>query len=274
MRPVITLLTDFGPTSTAVCSGVMVGICPEATIIVINHQITRYSIAEGASTLVVALPSMPVGTHVAVVDPGVGTDRLALAIRTARGDVLIGPDNGLLVGPAEALGGIAEVRSIESRELMLPVISSSFHGRDVFAPVAAHLAAGMPLERVGPPVPAERLVRLPEPRVTIRDGVLETEITRVLLFGNVTFAGGAAELEAALGRLEFGRQVVIEFDGGGAKPAVRDVTTWERAFGRVPVGASLLFIESEGQLSFADNQGDAARRLGLAAGQAVRIRAG
>jgi S-adenosylmethionine hydrolase len=252
----------------------MIGICPQANIIVIDQQITRWSIAEGARTLVFALPSMPVGTHVAVVDPGVGTDRLALAIRTARGDVLVGPDNGLLVAAAAALGGIDEVRSINNRELMLPVVSSSFHGRDVFAPVAAHLATGVPLERVGPPVPAERLVRLSEPRLMIGDGVLETEITRVLLFGNVTLAGGAAELEAALGPLEFGRQVVIEFDGGDGKAAVREVTTWERAFGRVPVGASLLLIESECQLSFADNQGDAARRLGLAVGQAVRICAG
>ena len=274
MRPVITLLTDFGPASTAVCRGVMVGICPRANIIVISHQIRRYSIAEGAHTLVFALPSMPVGTHVAVVDPGVGTDRLALAIRTARGDVLVGPDNGLLVAASAALGGIDEVRSIENRELMLPVVTSSFHGRDVFAPAAAYLATGVPLERVGPPVPAERLVRLSEPCPTIRDGVLETEITQVLLFGNVTFAGGAAELEAALGPLNFGRQVAIEFDGGDGKAAIREVTTWERTFGRVPVGASLLLIESEGQLSFADNQGDAARRLGLDVGQAVRIRAG
>lgn len=274
MRPLITLLTDFGPASTAVCQGVMLGICPQANIIVISHQITRYSIAEGARTLVFALPSMPVGTHVAVVDPGVGTDRLALALRTARGDVLVGPDNGLLVAAAAALGGVDEARSIENRELMLPVISSSFHGRDVFAPVAAHLATGVPLERVGPPVPAERPVRLSEPRLMIHDGVLETEITQVLLFGNVTFAGGAAELEAALGPLDFGRRVAIEFDRGDGTAAIREVTTWEHAFGRVPVGASLLLIESEGQLSFADNQGDAARRLGLAVGQAVRIRAG
>jgi S-adenosylmethionine hydrolase len=194
VRPVITFLTAFGPASTAVCRGVMIGICPQANIIVISQQITRYSIAEGARTLVFALPNMPMGTHVAVVDPGVGTDRLALAIRTARGDVLVGADNGLLVAAAVALGGIDEARSIKNRELMLPVITSSFHGRDVFAPVAAYLAAGVPLQRVGPPVPAERLVRLPEPHTTIHDGVLETEITQVLLFGNVTLAGGAAVL--------------------------------------------------------------------------------
>jgi S-adenosylmethionine hydrolase len=269
----ITILTDFGPASTAVCMGVMIGICPEANIIVISQEITPYSMAEGARTLAFALPSMPVGTHVAVVDPGVGTGRLALAIRTARGDALVGPNNGLLIAAAQALGGIDEVRSLENREWMLPNITPSFHGRDVFAPVAAHLAAGVPFERVGPPVPAERLARLSEPRPTISAGVLETEITRVLLFGNVTFAGGAIELEAALGPLDYGREVTIEFEGGDRIAAVEEATTWERTFGGVPIGASLLFIESEGQLSFADNQGNAARRLGLTVGQSVRIHA-
>jgi S-adenosylmethionine hydrolase len=102
--------------------------------------------------------------------------------------------------------------------------------------------------------------------------VLETEITHVLLFGNVTLAGGAAELAAALGPLELGQQLEVEFSGSDGNAAVWEVTTWERAFGQVPVGASLLLIESEGQLSVAHNQGDAAHRLGLSVGQAVRIR--
>jgi S-adenosylmethionine hydrolase len=107
---------------------------------------------------------MPIGSHVAVVDPGVGTSRLAIAIKVGRGDVLIGPDNGLLVGAAERLGRITEVRSIENRDLMLPVVTSSFHGRDIFSPSPAHIAMGTPFESVGPVVPAERLVRLVEPR--------------------------------------------------------------------------------------------------------------
>src|SRR5205823_12588995 len=97
------------------------------------------------------------GVHVAVVDPGVGTERLPVALRARRGDILIGPDNGLLIPAAEALGGIAEARSIENRELTLPVISSGFHGRDIFSPVAAHLAMGVPFESVGPVVATDRL---------------------------------------------------------------------------------------------------------------------
>ena len=142
-RPVITFLSDFGPAAPAVCRGVMFRIAPDANIIDINHQVPRYSIRDGAASLVFALPHMPVGVHVAVVDPGVGTDRLPIGIRVRRGDVLIGPDNGLLVGAAERLGGIAEVRVLENRDLMLPVVTSSFHGRDLFSPLAAHIAMGV-----------------------------------------------------------------------------------------------------------------------------------
>jgi len=272
MRPIITFTTDFGPAAPAVCRGVMFRICPDANIIDVSHQVPRYAIREGAGTLLFALPHMPVGIHVAVVDPGVGTDRLAVALRTARGDVLVGPDNGLLIPAAEALGGIVEARVLANRELMLSEVSSSFHGRDIFAPMAGHLAAGVPFEQVGPSVPVETLVRLPEIRPTVRDGVFESVIVHVLIFGNVTLAGVPADLEAAIGPLTPGRPLVVEFPAHGGAPAVEERTVWERTFGRVPVGASLLMADSEGNLELADNQGDVARRLGLAIDRPVRIR--
>ena len=272
MRPVITFLTDFGPSAPAVCRGVMFRICPDANVIDINHQVPRYSIRDGARSLVFALPHMPVGTHVAVVDPGVGTERLPLALKVARGDVLIGPDNGLLIDGAQALGGIVEARAIENRELMLPVISSSFHGRDIFSPVAAHLSSGVSYESVGPTIPIEGLVRLPLVRPTIAEGVLESQIVHVLTFGNVTFAGTAADLEAAIGPLSPGRPLAMEFPAHGGAGTVEERTVWERTFGRVPIGSSLLMADSEGHLSLADNQGDAARRLGLTVDRPVRIR--
>ena len=271
VRPVITFLTDFGPSAPAVCRGVMFGIAPDANIIDISHQVPRYSISDGARTLVFALPYMPVGVHVAVVDPGVGTDRLPLALRARRGDVLIGPDNGLLIPAAEALGGIAEARSIENRDLMLPVISSSFHGRDIFSPVAAHVAMGVPFESVGPVVDVDRLVRLPQPKPTVREGALETVIVGVMSFGNVTFAGVPADLEKAIGKLEPGRPLLLEFGASNGGPNTRERTTWAETFGRVPLGASLVMADSQGTLSFADNQGNAAARLGLSVDQAVRI---
>jgi S-adenosylmethionine hydrolase len=274
MRPIITFTTDFGPAAPAVCRGVMFRICPDANIIDISHQVPRYAIREGAGTLVFALPHMPVGIHVAVVDPGVGTERLAVALRTARGDILVGPDNGLLVPAGEALGGVVEARSLENRELMLPVISSSFHGRDIFAPMAAHLAAGVAFERVGPSVPVDALVRLPEVRPTIHDGLFESLIVHVLIFGNVTLAGVPADLEAAVGPLVPGRPLLVEFPAYDGAPAVEERTVWELTFGRVPVGSSLLMADSEGNLELADNRGDTARRLGLSVDRPVRIRAG
>ena len=270
-RPVITFASDFGPAAPAVCRGVMFRIAPDANIIDISHQIPRYSIRDGAGTLVFALTHMPVGVHVAVVDPGVGTDRLAIAIRTGRGDVLIGPDNGLLVPAAELLGGIVEVRSIENRDLMLPVVTSSFHGRDIFAPVAAHLAMGVPFESVGPLVPAERLVRLAVPQAAVRDGGLDTEITHVLIFGNVTFAGTPADLEAAIGPVRPGRRLAVEFAADNGRVAVREETVWAETFGAVPLGHSLLMSDSEGCLSLADNQRNAAERLGLVVDRPARI---
>ena len=273
-RPVITFLTDFGPSAPAVCRGVMFGIAPDANIIDISHQVPRYSIREGAGTLVFALRHMPVGIHVAVVDPGVGTQRLPVALKVARGDILIGPDNGLLPPAADTLGGIVEARAIENRALMLPVITSSFHGRDLFAPVAAHLATGTPLESVGSPLDPAHLTRLPVPRAAVRQGGLDTVVTHVLIFGNVTFAGEPADLEAAIGPLSHGRPIRLEFPAHDGRPAAIETTVWEETFGSVPLGASLLMADSENHLSLADNQGNAAERLGLAVDRPARITAG
>lgn len=273
-RPFITFLTDFGPSAPGVCRAVMLGIAPEANIVDITHDIPRYSIRDGAHALVFALPYVPVGVHVAVVDPGVGTARLPVAIRTGRGDILIGPDNGLLVPAAEKLGGIVEARAIRNRGLMLQTISSSFHGRDIFSPVAAHLAMGTPFEEVGPPIPPGSLARLRLPQPVVRDGGLDTSVVHVMVFGNVTLAAVPEDLERAVGPLAPGRPLVVEFGAADGRPAVSERTTWAETFGGVPVGASLLMEDSEGNLEFADNQGDAAARLGLAVDRPVRITAG
>ena len=274
MRPVITFTTDFGPSAPAVCRAVMFRFCPDANIIDISHQVPRYSIRDGAGTLVFALPYMPIGIHVAVVDPGVGTDRLPVGLLTGRGDILIGPDNGLLIEAGEAIGGIVEARVLQNRELMLTKISSSFHGRDIFAPMAGHLAAGTPFESVGPTVPVDQLVRLPVIAPTVREGALETSVVHVLIYGNLTFAGVPADLEAAIGPLTPKRPLVLEFPARLGEPAVEERTVWARTFGEVPLGASLLYSDSEGHLALADNQGDAAARLGVALDRPVSIRPG
>ncbi len=216
-----------------------------------------------------ALPYGPVGVHVGVVDPGVGTARRPIAIRTGRGDVLIGPDNGLLPPVADALGGIAEARELTNRELWLPVTSSTFHGRDIFAPVAAHLATGdARFEAVGDPIPTAELERVREPEATASEGRIDTAVTYVDSFGNIRLAGGADELTTAFGELTDGMPLIVEF--GDPNPA-RESTRYGSTFGAVAAGESLVYVDSLGNLAMADNQGSLATRLGIGHDRPVRI---
>lgn len=273
-RPVISFLTDFGPDGpAAICRGVMLGIARDAQIVDLAHGIRKFAIADGAYLLESAVPYLPVGVHVAVVDPGVGTERRPIALRAARGDVLVGPDNGLLIPAAEVLGGVVEARAIENRALMLPVTSSTFHGRDIFAPVAAHLASGAPFETVGPAVPPADLVRLAVPTPVVRDGGLDTAVIYVDSFGNIRFAATPDDLERAVGSLGGGRPLVVEFAAANDGRPTVERTAWRQTFGGVPVGSSLLFRDSLGRVALADNQADAAARLGVAPGRAGRITA-
>jgi S-adenosylmethionine hydrolase len=272
-RPVISFLTDFGPDSAAaICRGVMLSIARDAQIVDISHSVRKYAIADGAYLLTIALPWMPVGVHVAVVDPGVGTARRPIAIRTRRGDVLIGPDNGLLVAPAEVLGGIDEARVIENRDWMLPRTSSTFHGRDIFAPAAANLAIGGAFEDVGTIVAADSLVRLPVAEPVARDGGLDSAVLYVDSFGNLRLAGVPDDLHRAIGELTPGRGLEIEFGAANGSGQVMERTQWARTFGDVPVGAPLVYEDSFGHLAYADSQGNVAARLKIATGRPVRIR--
>jgi S-adenosylmethionine hydrolase len=273
-RPFISFLTDFGPDGPApICRGVMLGIAPDANIVDVGHSITKYAIAEGADLLAGAVRYFPIGIHVAVVDPGVGTERLPVGIRTQRGDILIGPDNGLLIPAAEALGGAVEARQLENRDLMLPRTSSTFHGRDIFSPVAAHLATGTPFEKVGREIRVKTLVRLAAPMPEVAKGELRTAVVFVDSFGNVRFAAQPADLARAIGPLEPGRNVVVEL-GANGHAAVTERTTWQQTFGRVGEGESLLYQDSLGSVSLADNQANAAKRLSVTVGTTARIRAG
>jgi S-adenosylmethionine hydrolase len=252
----------------------MLTIAPDAQILDIGHNVRKYAIRDGAFLLWAAVAYLPIGVHVAVVDPGVGTERRPIAILTARGDVLVGPDNGLLMPPAERLGGIREARVLENRDLWLPVTTSTFHGRDIFSPVAAHLAMGVPFETVGPSIEPGELVQLRMPTATPRDGGLDTAIAFIDSFGNARLAGWPADLAAAVGPLEAGRPLIVELAGaagnGSSPTEVR--ATWQRTFGAVPIGEPLLYQDSSGTISLSDNQGDIAARLGLVVDRPARIR--
>jgi S-adenosylmethionine hydrolase len=269
-RPFVSMLTDWGARdpSAAICHGVVLNIIPEALIVDITHEIEKYNIRHGALMLWSALPYLPVGAHMAVVDPGVGTPRRPIAIETARGDTLVGPDNGLLIPGAERLGGIARVHQIHNIEYRLPVISSTFHGRDLFAPAAAHLALGVPLESIGPEIDPHDLVQIDWPPVVVRDRELESTVIYSDTFGNLKLAGLTADLVAALGPLEHGD--VLEVRLGGARRLRK--MPWAPTFGEVPEGEHIVLEDSYGRLSIAENQGNAAESLKVTEGDAVRFR--
>jgi S-adenosylmethionine hydrolase len=272
-RPFISFLTDFGPDSAAaICRGVMLSIARDAQIIDISHSVRKYAVRDGAFLLAGSLPWMPIGIHVGVVDPGVGTARRPIGLLTGRGDILIGPDNGLLIPAAEKLGGMREARVLENRAWMLERTSSTFHGRDIFSPMAAHLAIGGDFGEVGPTVQNASLaaIRFPEPAV--RDGVLESSIVYVDSFGNLRLAGEAADLVRAVGELTPGRSFQVEFAASNGGGSIVETAAWARTFGDIPVGRPLLYEDSSGRLGFADNQADAARRLGVGVDRPVTIR--
>jgi hypothetical protein len=270
-RPVVSLTTDFGARdpSAAICKGVVLTIAPGVTVIDITHEVAKFQVRDGALVLWCALPFLPVGVHVAVVDPGVGTERLPIALETARGDVLVGPDNGLLVPAADRLGGIVRAHALENPAYRLGAISRSFHGRDIFAPAAAHLALGVPIGDLGRALDPAALARLdwPEPRIT--PGALETAVVYVDSFGNAKLAGEPADLAAALGPLEPGDLLALAWIDGS------DVRTskvpWAETFGSVPPGAPLVYEDSYGRLCLAANQASVAALLGLRDGLRLTI---
>ena len=270
-RPFVSLLSDWGlrDPSPAICHGVILGIAPEALIVDISHEVDKYNITHGALLLWCALPFLPIGAHVAVVDPGVGSARRAVALETARGDYLIGPDNGLLLPGAGRLGGVVRAHRIENPQYRLPVVSSTFHGRDLFAPAAAHLAMGVPLEHIGPPTDPASLAILDWAPVRARDGELETSVLYVDTFGNAKLSGLAGDLHTSIGQLERGTQLSLRPALGRGRPRT---ITWSSTFSDVAVGEPLLYEDSYGRLSIAANQASAAEALRLEDGLTLIIR--
>jgi S-adenosylmethionine hydrolase len=266
--PFISFLTDFGDTAPATCRGVIWSILPEARINDLTHGSRAFGIRDGAFLLWSSLPYQPIGVHLAVVDPGVGTERRAIALEVARGDRLVGPDNGLLMPAAARLGGIVAAHALENRALWRDADAShTFHGRDIFAPVAAHLARGTPIAEVGPPLDPSTLMPLEFPEPVVRDGILKTSVLFVDAFGNCRLAGQPSDLAALRGHLEPGDafRVVIG-------PGERIVVPWQATFGAVAVGEPLLYEDADyAGLAIGVNQGSAAERLGLSHDSALTI---
>lgn len=266
--PFISFLTDFGTDATApaVCRGVMLGIAPDARIVDLTHAVTRQNVNEGAFLLWSALPHLPVGMHVAVVDPGVGTARRGVALRVARGDMMVGPDNGLLIPAAQRLGGVVAAHALTEPRLWKHPVSSTFHGRDVFSPVGAYLAAGEPIEAAGEAVAPDELVDLRMPDARASEGGLETAVIFVDTFGNCRIAGELADLEAVTGSPAAGRTFRLTAGGGTAS------IPFHATFGQVALGEPLLYEDADyAGLGIAVNHGSAAERFGIGAGDELRI---
>ncbi len=260
-RPVVALLTDYGPGSEHVGAlhAVIARACPEADRIDLAHDIPPGDVRRGAVVLARLAPLVPAGaTLLAVVDPGVGGGRRGVAIALRAGGALIGPDNGLLVLAADRLGA--------ARALALaapPDAAATFHGRDVFAPAVAALAAGA--ELMGQPVELSDLVRPEVPPPLAVSGRLEATVLGADRFGNVELLAWPEDLERA--GMRPGDPVSVAPAGGGAAhPA-----TVARAFSDLPLGGLLVYLDGSGAVALAVNGGDAARLLGAASGGALAI---
>nr|WP_285664463.1 SAM-dependent chlorinase/fluorinase [Actinorhabdospora filicis] len=257
--PVISLTTDYGLADgfAGVCHGVIAGIAPTARVIDVTHEVPPGDVRRGAHVLAQSLPYLPAGgVHVGVVDPGVGTVRHPLALATPRG-VLIGPDNGLLVWAAEALGGVTQAIALSNDAWHRHPVSRTFHGRDVFAPVAAHVAGGVALTDLGDPLRIGDLVRLPEPRVTAVDDGVDAEVLTVDRFGNVQLAASPSLLD------ELGEKLTVN----GWDASRGDV------FATAPTGGLVVLGDSAGRAAITVNGGSAAAVLSVAPGDVVRVRA-
>ncbi len=257
VRPTIVFMTDFGTANDAVaiCKAVMIGIAPDARILDITHQVTPYSIEEGARFLETVTPYYPGGTvFAAVIDPGVGTSRKAVVAKSKKGQYFVLPDNGL-VTPVLDRDGLDSAREITSPDWMIQApISSTFHGRDIFSPVAAHLAAGWDFNLVGPEI--TQLVRLnPKVAVSSEKGIEGVVIGLDDPFGSLVTNIPGDEFKQLGYRL--GDKVFVQIN---KKPVT---LPYVKTFMEVSVGEALLYVDSRDRVGVAVNQGNYSRMFNV-----------
>lgn len=276
--PLVTLTTDFGTADGYVgtMKGVILSIVPHAQLVDISHHIARQNLRQAAYTLYTAYPFFPPRTvHLVVVDPGVGSARRPIALCTPAG-CFVAPDNGALsyVMARERVEVVVELTDPRYR---LPQVSYTFHGRDVFAPAAAHLAAGVPISALGPPVTDP--VTFPPPRLDVAPEQVEGEVLHADRFGNVItsigllgWSAGELSLDPAFGRVE--GETLVRFRAGQAvvQVAGQEIAGVHRTYADVAPGQALALVGSEGHLEIAVREGSAAQRLGLHVGDAVVLR--
>jgi S-adenosylmethionine hydrolase len=257
--PTIVFMTDFGVVddSVALCRGVMYGIMPGVRIVDLTHQVTPFSILDGARFLYGATPYFPAGTvFVVVIDPGVGSTRKAIVARSKRGQFFVLPDNGLLT-LVEQRDGIEAVREITNPEWMIgSKLSSTFHGRDIFSPAGAHVARGDDWTNAGPEMAVKDLVQLELKAATLDErGLNATVIATDGPFGNLVTNVDADDFL----KLGYQRGQEVPVQVGGRSMKMKFVKT----FSDVPVNEPLLYIDSRGHLALAVNQNSFAATYGI-----------
>jgi S-adenosylmethionine hydrolase len=260
----ISFLSDFGLADDFVgtCHGVIKRIAPDAEIVDVTHGIAPQAVLPGALILRNTLRYLPPGVHLAVVDPGVGGTRRPVIVRDRNGDLFVGPDNGLLV-PAAELGGIESAHELANPAYALEPVSRTFHGRDLFAPAAAHLALGVEPSELGPPLALDALVRLDLPQPAVHDGLVEASVLYVDRFGNIQLNMTRDDLDRV--GIVPGTRFELELAGE------RYYATAARTYADARPGEIVLYEDSYRNVAIAINRGNAAEMFSAHPGQRVRL---
>jgi S-adenosylmethionine hydrolase len=276
--PIISILTDFGTADGYVgtMAGVMLGIAPRAQLVDLSQEIAPQDVRQAAYVLHTAYPYFPPHTvHLVVVDPGVGSARHAIALRTPAG-TFVGPDNGVF-SFVMAREDVEAVVALENPQYQLPHVSHTFHGRDVFAPAAAHLAAGVPIADLGPAVADP--IRFPPPRLEAGDGEIAGEVLHTDRFGNIITSIGilwweddGLRLDPAFEKAQPSSTPRLAAGQASVEIAGQNLTGIHRTYANVEPGAALALVGSEGFLEIAVREGNAALGLGVEPGDPVVVR--
>lgn len=276
--PLVSLLTDYGRDDefVGVCHGVILGIAPTARIVDLTHEIPRHNVRRGAIVLRNSLPYVSATVHMAVVDPQVGGDRRALAVGCVDGTILVGPDNGLLSLAWDRCGGVDVAVDVSLSPHRLEPVSSTFHGRDLFAPVAAALAAGAELLEAGEEVDSEELERIALPHPIFEpDGSVTAHVVTIDAYGNVTLDLTHDQLAGTGLMLGVTAEITVDSGEGGAAVQLgggRLAAPFVRTFADVGPHEAILYEDASRALAIAINRGDAAAELGLRPDDEVRLR--
>ncbi|MBI2022458.1 SAM-dependent chlorinase/fluorinase [Candidatus Daviesbacteria bacterium] len=264
-KPLITLTTDFAVQSQGVgnMEALILDIVPYANVVHLSHGVADFNLHSGARVME-AINYLPVGFHVCVIDPGVGTKRQPIIIQTKRGDFLIGPDNGVLISAAQILGGAKKVVAITSLKYMILPVSPIFHGRHIFAPAAAFLAKGTPIDQFGPILDFDKLVQAPYQEATIKNQSIEAEIIHINKFGSIHLNILHSTWDQF--KLELGQTVRFILNNQTLK------LPFFETFGQVDIGTPLILKDDFGRIEVAINQGSFAKKFSVKVGDKCTVK--